>query len=182
VTAKVSGWASWTTRFVQLKGYESRILELVVKPTPSGFTTAVTVTAESTTNPAIQCTDDCVLRYTLRAVGATCPGCKVALECSWVEEANKFYEMRASFGSEPGFVLPGAGTIPLHADVLFFVTPYLAGVFQSFQGRLDATGSARAYVAITNDNRLKGVAVYCAYLTYDTGLGAASNAAKIEIK
>jgi len=182
VTVTSAGWTSWTTQYVQLGGYQQRILEVKVIPPETSFTTQVTVAATSTTNSAVTCTDECRLMRTLRTIGTGCPNCVVTLDCHDPAEANKFYEMRASFGSQPGFGVPGVGTVPLHADTLFFATPYLAGVFQKFQNRLDAAGNGRSYVVIPNDSRLKGVTIYCAYITYDTTLRAISNAVKIDIQ
>ena len=183
VTVAVNGWASWTTTYVQLKGYEQRILEVQVMPAmPSGFSTPVTILAESTSSSTIQCTDTCTLHYSLIASGAGCPGCTVTLDCYYPGENGRFYEMRASLGSAPGFQVPGVGTIPLHADSLFFSTLYLPQIFQGFQNRLDAGGRGSSRVAIPNDPRLRGVTLYCAYVTYDTALHAASNAVSIVIQ
>ena len=100
------------------------------------------------------------------------------LRCPAHDAANTSHEMRASFGSGPGFPVPGLGTIPLRADNLFFSTPYLPAIFQKFRNKLDAAGNGKSYVAIPADNRLKGVSLYCAYVTYDTSLRAVSNAGK----
>ncbi|MBN2490393.1 MAG: hypothetical protein JXQ29_06045 [Planctomycetes bacterium] len=183
VTVSVKGWASWTTTYVPLQGYEQRILELQVMPDmPAGFSVPVTVQAQSTTSSAIQCTDTCTLHYTLITDGAGFPGGTVKLDCHYPGENSRFYEMRASLGSAPGFVVPGVGTIPLHADSLFFATPYLSHIFQKFQNRLDAGGWGCSYVAIPNDGRLRGVNFHCAYVTYDTVLHAVSNGVMIAIQ
>jgi hypothetical protein len=181
VTASVPGWASWTTQYVQLGGYQQKILEVRVRPNPTNFLAVLSVTAESTTNSAVSCADEIQIYYTLRTLGSGAPGATVTLDCRNPEEAGKYYEMRASFGSAPGFPVPGLGTVPLQADDLFFATPYLPQIFRQFRNRLDGAGEGRSYVTIPNDNRLKGITVYCAYVTYDTTLRTVSNAVAIPV-
>jgi len=183
VTVNAAGWCSWTVKYLlNTPGYKPMILEVLVKPAPGSFATPVTVVVESTSNSSVKCTDTAVLHAGLRTLGAACPGCTVTLECNNPDEAGKFYDMRASFGSAPGFKAPGVGTVPLQADALFFATPHLPGIFQGFRNRLDSAGKGRSYVAIPKDNRLKGLSIYCAYITYDTQLRTVSNAVKIEIQ
>ncbi len=67
------------------------------------------------------------------------------------------YAVRCAFARAPGIPLPGAGTVPLAPDALFFLSGSLPGVFQAMDGVLDGSGTATATVAIPAASGLVGV-------------------------
>ena len=82
--------------------------------------------------------------------------------------ANEVYVMRAALTTSPPIDLGYGDFIPLGPDFLFFISPFLPGIFKDFTGTLDASGKATASVVIPAETGLAGLTVYQAFVSIDT--------------
>jgi hypothetical protein len=103
-----------------------------------------------------------------------------------VKEPGKAYLMAMSMaGTTPGIPVDRR-FIPLVPDSMFYLSALgiLPSVFQKFQGVLDASGAARAGLAIPNNPALVAVTFHNAFVTYPGPLGvnAISNPLTITIE
>ncbi|MBN2489788.1 MAG: hypothetical protein JXQ29_02940 [Planctomycetes bacterium] len=92
-----------------------------------------------------------------------------ALQLAIPSEAGRVYLAAASLGTLRGIPLPGNRRIPLDADLLFFLSLKLPGLFSGFQGVLDPGGRASLKVNTPAHPGLAGFRFYLAAVTYDPG-------------
>jgi hypothetical protein len=113
------------------------------------------------------------------------PGTGVQLDLDAPGDGNRAYVLAASFGNR-GISL-GGRTVPLDADALLVVTVQnlAPGVFQGYQGVLDAGGRAAATLAVPALTALKGITVHHAFVVLDAsgpgGIGTISNGLPVAI-
>ena len=148
---------------------------------PNLASCTVSVTAKGVVSQ-VATTDTAEVRAPLRLLGTPQPGVKVTLECNLTAQQGKSYAMGAAFGHTPGVSLGAAGTLPLSADSLFFAHDKLPHIFRNFRGKLSNTGWAQAFVAVPADARLKGLDLYCAFVTYGAMITDISNAVAVKIR
>lgn len=117
----------------------------------------------------------------LTQVGRATPGATVNLLLHEPTAAGLPYAVRTAFARAPGIPLPGAATVPLAADALFFLSGQLPTVFQGYQGTLSATGRANAAIAIPNAAPLIGLDLYSAFVAIGSSI-LVSNSVKTSIR
>jgi Tol biopolymer transport system component len=100
--------------------------------------------------------------------GPVSPGATVNLLLDVPSRPNEIYLVRCSFNRQPGFPLPGAGTVPLNPDALFFLSGAVPSIFQNFAGTLDGNGVATAAIAVPNSAALRGLRFYAAFVAVGT--------------
>ncbi|MHC4811491.1 MAG: metallopeptidase domain-containing protein [Planctomycetota bacterium] len=168
IRVNIQGDASWRSRFVTLQPYEQRVYALALRPWSSAKTSA-TVTATGT---SVSNTDTASIRYTLLATGTGNIGRTVTLSMNNPKHAGEAYFMGAAVGDIPGFKLPGGMHVPLNSDVLLNSYFTMPTIFRNFFGRLHPqTGKGTAYVDVPYEPGLRGIRVYCAYVTGDATRG-----------
>jgi len=113
--------------------------------------------------------------------GPVAPGKTVALVLDVPSRPGDAYLMRCAFNRVPGFPLPGAGTVPLNPDDLFFLSGVLPSVFQNFAGLLDKNGTASAAIAVPNVPQLSGLRFYAAFIVVGTPGFLISNSLSLTI-
>lgn len=110
-------------------------------------------------------------------------GTKVEFRLESPSEAGKAYQAGTSFGYRPG-LRHGWRTIPLNFDLLLLLSLSSPSIWVNFSGRLDASGTAQAFLWLPNDPRLAGVNFYAAFVVLDPsapdGVSGISNAAHVQ--
>jgi hypothetical protein len=83
--------------------------------------------------------------------------------------AGKFYLISGSLGIRPGFPTADGRLVGLVADSLYWITTLnqLPGIWQAFQGSLDAAGDANAGVLVLNDPAIIGLRTFYAFAVVD---------------
>ncbi|MBN2492080.1 MAG: hypothetical protein JXQ29_14630 [Planctomycetes bacterium] len=121
----------------------------------------------------------------IHQIGYPSPGSRVALtfDVTAAPGPNLGYQAAVSQGWRGGVQLPG-GQVPLTPDSFFFVTAQnlLPSIFTGFGGKLDAQGRATASITVPPIPALDSVALYMAFVVYDTtGVRGISRAHKFQI-
>jgi len=100
-------------------------------------------------------------------------------------DPGRQYVLGATFHPEPGFRI-GTRTIPLNLDPLFGLSQTVPAIFQKFQGILNASGQAVAFVNIPAVPALKGFSFYVAGVIIDANapfmIGTVTNAEHVVIQ
>jgi regulation of enolase protein 1 (concanavalin A-like superfamily) len=102
-------------------------------------------------------------------------------------EPDLFYYMGAAFDTVPGMQL-GTRNLPLNPDPLLVlsVNNLLPGVFNHFNGYLNARGEGRAWIRIPGDTGLVGQSFHVAFVTLNAakpfGISTISRATKVQIQ
>ncbi len=117
----------------------------------------------------------------LTRAGRATPGATVSLLLNEPTAVGLPYVVRTAFARTPGIPLPGAATVPLAPDALFFLSGQLPTVFQGYQGTLSAAGRATAAIAIPNAAALIGLDLYTAFIVVGTPIRV-SNSLKTPIR
>lgn len=96
------------------------------------------------------------------------------------------YVLAASFSNLFGIRLPDGRKIPLDVDPLMVMSLNVPGIFQGFQGILNASGVADATLNVPNILTLKGVKFRIAFVTLNSkfplGIQVISAARQVEIQ
>jgi hypothetical protein len=94
-------------------------------------------------------------------------GTTVDLDLLATADAGKTYQIGTSLGNGP--IPIGSRSLGLSPDtmLLMSVSGVLPAIFQNYAGTLDASGKAKAKLAIPNIPPLKGIRLYNAFLTLD---------------
>ena len=114
----------------------------------------------------------------MASTGAPKIGTTYPLDLSAVAGGGKGYTTALTMTGLSPMLQVGRRFIPLVPDNLFLVTAanLLPGLFQNFQGVLNASGTGQAQVVLPNIAALVGVQIDGCFVTYDvTGLLAISN-------
>jgi hypothetical protein len=97
--------------------------------------------------------------------GVVTPGKTVQLNLDVPGRPGDVYALRCAFSRSPGIPIPGAGTVPLTPDDLFFLSGAVPTIFQNFSGVLDPNGLATAAILVPNVPALYGIRIYAAFVS-----------------
>ena len=114
----------------------------------------------------------------MNSAGAPKIGTTYPLDLSAVVDGGKAYTTALTMSGLSPMLQVNRRFVPLVPDNLFLVTAanLLPGLFQNFQGVLNASGTGQANVVLPNIAALVGVQIDGCFVTYDvTGLRAISN-------
>jgi len=101
---------------------------------------------------------------TLSASGVPYPGSTLPLLIEDATQAGAVYVARCSFSCSPGIPVPGAGTVPLTPDALFYLSGGAPSIFKNFTGVLDSAGSGMYSIAIPRHPGIQGIAFYTSFI------------------
>ncbi len=104
----------------------------------------------------------------LAASGVPNPGQVTRLETLAPAHAGRFVFVAGSLGNS-GILVPGAGTLPLDPDPLFFLAATNAPPYANSLARIDGTGYALTLFALPNVTAVVGLRVYFGSLVFDLG-------------
>jgi len=103
------------------------------------------------------------------AVGDPSPGKRLALTFSEPGSAGAVYVAAASFSARPGIALGSGTMVDLAPDSLFFFSQSAPLIFGKFQGILNSSGAAGAYIRIPNAPGLSGFRFFVSFVTVASG-------------
>jgi len=101
----------------------------------------------------------------LTTSGKAALGATISFHLEVPSKPNVAYAMRSALSRGNGLVIPGVGAIPLTPDPLFFLSGQARSIFRNYQGILDGSGRATAFVAIPNLKPLAGFTFFTSFIT-----------------
>ena len=104
----------------------------------------------------------------LSSDGLAWPGRKVPLDLVDIDSAGLPYQAAASFGTQPGIVLPDQRIIPLNPDPVFYLSALgITNLFQGFSGWFDNQGYASATLEVLDETYMVGITLHVGFVVID---------------